>query len=61
MSYTLGGTDATSFSINGNQLKMAQDVDIDTKSSYSISITVSNEWLLLSVTVMVVLRLVEAS
>jgi hypothetical protein len=36
MTYTLSGTDATSFSINGNQLKMAQDVDLDTKSSYSI-------------------------
>jgi hypothetical protein len=42
MTYTLSGTDATSFSINGNQLKMAQDVDLDTKSSYSISITVSD-------------------
>ncbi|CAB5498593.1 hypothetical protein THERMOT_893 [Bathymodiolus thermophilus thioautotrophic gill symbiont] len=42
MVYTLGGTDANSFSINGSQLKMAQNVVFATKSNYSISITASD-------------------
>ncbi|SHA07641.1 hypothetical protein BTHERMOSOX_1813 [Bathymodiolus thermophilus thioautotrophic gill symbiont] len=42
MVYTLSGTDANSFSINGSQLKMAQNVVFATKSNYSISITASD-------------------
>ncbi|OIR25134.1 cadherin repeat domain-containing protein [Bathymodiolus thermophilus thioautotrophic gill symbiont] len=40
--YTLSGDDASSFSINGNQLKMAQDVTYSTKSNYSINITAND-------------------
>ena len=37
--YTLSGTDASSFSIDGNQLKSAIVTDFESKSSYDITIT----------------------
>ncbi|CAB5497606.1 beta strand repeat-containing protein, partial [Bathymodiolus thermophilus thioautotrophic gill symbiont] len=42
ITYTLGGADATSFTINGNQLKIANTVVHATKSSYNITITASD-------------------
>ena len=44
LTYTLGGADAASFSINGTngQLKTSAALDYETKSSYSVSITVSD-------------------
>jgi len=43
-SYALTGTDATSFEINGNTLKLKSSVsaDYETKSSYSITITATD-------------------
>ena len=37
--YTVGGTDASSFNINSNQLRASSVFDYETKSSYSITIT----------------------
>ena len=44
LTYTLGGTDAASFSINGTngQLKTKAALDYEAKSSYSVTITVSD-------------------
>ena len=44
LTYTLGGADAASFSINGTngQLKTSAALDYEAKSSYSVSITVSD-------------------
>ncbi|MFY0606477.1 MAG: cadherin domain-containing protein [Cyclobacteriaceae bacterium] len=42
LTYTIGGTDAASFSIDGTELKSAEMFDFETKESYSISITVSD-------------------
>ena len=44
LTYSLGGTDASSFSINSTngQLRTNASLDYETKSSYSVSITVSD-------------------
>ena len=44
LSYTLGGTDASSFSINSTtgQLRTSAALDYETKRSYSVTITVSD-------------------
>ena len=44
LTYTLGGADAASFSINGTngQLKTKAALDYETKSSYTVTITVSD-------------------
>ena len=44
LTYTLGGADAASFSINGTngQLKTSAALDYEAKSSYSVTITVSD-------------------
>ena len=36
--YTIGGTDASSFNINSNQLRASSAFDFETKNSYSITI-----------------------
>lgn len=40
--YTVGGTDGNLFSINGNQLRANASFDVETKSSYSITITTND-------------------
>ena len=44
LTYSLGGTDASSFSINGSngQLQTSGSLDHEVKSSYSVSVTVSD-------------------
>ncbi|CAB5496990.1 hypothetical protein THERMOT_613 [Bathymodiolus thermophilus thioautotrophic gill symbiont] len=42
LTYALSGDDASSFSINGNQLKIAENVVYSTKSSYNINITAND-------------------
>ncbi len=44
LTYTLGGTDASSFSIDSEtgQLSINTDLDFETKSSYSVTVTVSD-------------------
>ena len=51
--YTLGGTDAASFAIDGTtgQLKTSTALDYETKSSYSVAITVSDGSLTDTITV----------
>ena len=45
LTYTLGGADAASFSINSTngQLRTSDPLDYETKSSYSVTITVSDD------------------
>ncbi len=44
LTYTLGGTNASSFNINSStgQLSTSADLDYETKSSYSVTVTVSD-------------------
>ena len=53
LTYTLGGTDASSFSINSTngQLQTNAALDFETKPSYSVSITVSDTKLTASIDV----------
>ena len=53
LTYTLGGTDAASFAIDGTtgQLKTSAALDYETKSSYSVAITVSDGSLTDTITV----------
>jgi surface protein len=40
--YTISGTDASSFNINGNQLRASERFDYEAKTSYSINITTND-------------------
>ncbi|RKU16247.1 hypothetical protein C6503_12500, partial [Candidatus Poribacteria bacterium] len=53
LTYTLGGTDATSFSINGTtgQLQTRTALDYETKRSYSVTVTASDSSLTDNITV----------
>ena len=44
LTYTLGGTDAASFSIDSTtgQLKTKESLDFETKSNYTVTLTVSD-------------------
>ena len=44
LTYTLGGTDSSSFSINSNtgQIKTSASLDYETKNSYSVTVSVSD-------------------
>lgn len=43
ITYSISGTDAASFNINGNQLRASELFDFETKTTYSIIITATNE------------------
>ena len=42
LSYSLGGTDRAHFALSGNQLKTKEPLDYESKSSYSVTVTVND-------------------